>query len=127
MKCNSDELQEITRIIEFLQNVCRKGSSLNEAIRPNVGCMKENVIRECSENIRTVHRAYRDYLNTTGEEFTDEKWTKIMCMSLAYDVACTVIAVSLPCGSTVRDAVLESNHQVDWMEKKDLCTRSVRE
>ncbi|KFM71506.1 hypothetical protein X975_00150, partial [Stegodyphus mimosarum] len=43
IKCNSDELQEITEIIEFLQNVCRKGSSLNEAIRPNVGCIKENI------------------------------------------------------------------------------------
>ncbi|XP_035211334.1 uncharacterized protein LOC118185567 isoform X2 [Stegodyphus dumicola] len=127
IKCETDELEEVNGIVEFLQDVCRKGSSLNEVLRPNIGCIKENVIKDCSENVRTVHNTYRDYLNTTSEEFSDEEWLKLMCMSLAYDVACAANAVSVPCGSMVKDAVIESNRHVDWMEKKTMCTRSVRE
>ncbi|XP_035211343.1 uncharacterized protein LOC118185575 [Stegodyphus dumicola] len=127
IKCESDKLEKITGIVEFLQEVCRKGSSLNEAIGPNIGCIKENVIKECYEKTGTVFRTYKDYLNTTGEEFSDDNWKKLMCMSLAYDLACAVNAVSVPCGSTVRDAILEVNRRIDWMEKKDMCPRSLRE
>ncbi|KFM59594.1 hypothetical protein X975_20060, partial [Stegodyphus mimosarum] len=126
-KCEPDSLGDAAAIAEVLQVVCRKGSSLNEAIRPNVGCIKENVIKECSEKVRTVHTAYREYLNTTGEGFSDEDWGKSMCMSFAYDLVCAADAVSVPCGRTVKDAVLELANRIDWMEKKTLCPRGLRE
>ncbi|XP_035230965.1 uncharacterized protein LOC118202865 [Stegodyphus dumicola] len=127
MKCERPELGEITAQTELMQDVCRKGSSLNEAIGPNIGCIKENVIRECSEKTRTVFRAYVDYLNTTSEEFSDEDWKRAMCMNFAYDLACAINAVSVPCGSAVKDAILEVSRRIDWMEKKAMCPRSLRE
>ncbi|XP_035230964.1 uncharacterized protein LOC118202864 [Stegodyphus dumicola] len=124
IKCESDRLEEITEINEFLEDVCRKGSSLNEAIAPNVGCIKESIMNECSESTRRVHRNYREYLNTNGGEFSDKK---LMCMSLASDAACAVNAVSVPCGNTVKNAVKQSIRRIDWMEQKNVCTRKLRE
>ncbi|XP_035211337.1 uncharacterized protein LOC118185568 [Stegodyphus dumicola] len=127
MKCESDELGEITLIIDALQDICRKGSSLNEVIGPNIGCIKENVIKECYEKTRTVNNAYREHLNLTGQEFSDEDWKKFLCMSFAYDVVCAVEAVFVPCGSAVKHAVLEINRRIDYMEKKTMCPRSLRQ
>ncbi|XP_035211342.1 uncharacterized protein LOC118185573 [Stegodyphus dumicola] len=127
MKCESPELGAITAQTELMQDICRKGSSLNEAIGPNIGCIKENVIKECSENVRRVHEAYKDYLNPKDEEMSEEIWNKIACMSFAYDIACAANAVSVPCGRKVKDAVLEVERRVDWMEKRTGCPRSLRE
>ncbi|XP_035230970.1 uncharacterized protein LOC118202869 [Stegodyphus dumicola] len=122
-KCDSSRLQRHTRFLEALQEVCRKDSRLHETIAKNIGCIKESVIKECSEKIRKVRQAYVDSLNVTGQV----DWMKLLCMSDAYSLTCASDAVLAPCGSTVKTAILEMAQRADYLGRENKCPRSMRE
>ncbi|KFM59589.1 hypothetical protein X975_20055, partial [Stegodyphus mimosarum] len=116
-KCDPSTLEEHTAYIEVLQEVCRKDSSLHDTIAKNLECIKESVTKECSEKVRRVPDAYMDFLNVTGEV----DFIKLMCMGNGYALTCATDAVSGPCGSAVKAAILEMARRVDFIGNEEQC------
>ncbi|XP_035208392.1 uncharacterized protein LOC118183075 [Stegodyphus dumicola] len=128
-KCASDNLEEITGYLEVLQDVCRKDSRLHEALASNTGCIKKSFMEECYNHTRSVYTAYRDSMEVDAGpgEISEEDRKKMFCLLQAYEVLCASDAVARQCGKTVMDAVLELAHRTDYMERKQRCSRNVRE
>ncbi|XP_035230966.1 uncharacterized protein LOC118202867 [Stegodyphus dumicola] len=126
IECKSFSLGDITTYLEVLEDICRKGSSLHEALARNIGCIKERVREGCLKGkIRRVARSYRNSHYTPGNEhFTEEQWSKLNCMLYAYEVTCAADAAS-PCGNTVKNAIIEVARRVDYLRQMGGCTRSV--